>query len=791
MRDYLSRLFDHAPGTRVATAHQGRDWVERVWAWPADADVMVRWMTELEEDVYICPAPRDGDATARLKGEGVRLMWLWADIDWKDVKHPAVVLERMRKLATFTVYSGSVVRKSEWSGEGWPEDTRVLRNTHVYVRLGREVTLDEHYTLNKKLRDLLEADNKHADNSLLRPPGTINAKDHTNVTNGPAWPSRVLSAAGIERWLADGLVSRRADGADDWTRVELPRLPGRVHAIVDMDEAEALARYGSRYKAVWAATRDLLALGLSTDVIHTLMDAFPPAVAKRAEEHGAYDVHRDVARCIAREGEGEGREDYAGLDVKDHGTLDAWEENLREGGTEAPPKPGGVWPDLGGVFSALTDDAGSLTPSFVTLSALVTMCSLMPRVTAMDGGATVRPNLYGVVVAPSGVGKTPVFDMVWGRLQELDAAEAQRAIDEERLLDKDAPPKPNGRHLVSSATYEGLMLRLERSRTQSALIAADELTAVTKAWGQYKNGAGNDEANILSAWEGKAIQSARVGTTARYIAQPFLSILGGVQPRYVGELGDLDRGSLSRYLFSWSTARPQERVPWVKGVGYDRYVTVVEELWATRGMGREYGWDQGAMEALREADGHWHAFSVRPDVPEAALVFYSKASNMTRKVALGLADIRRVADGRDGDLSVGRRDVEDARAIVTASVGQYLRHALRATAIRRAKQDDALIVNRLDEYLQRVEGTGQRYVTARQLQQARALGSLTSEELHSELMSYAKVRPKRIWLGTNGNRQRKLIFVSVPSASEIKALWAPTSGGLRYTYVPLESKGSD
>lgn len=282
---YLDTLYGRAVGhVAVAYKDRGESWQEQTFAWPKDRTKLLAWADiHADANIFICPALRE--SPVRAKGNGKNMRWLWADVDMDKV--PAdqrdEVNRRINDLATFTVASGS--------GE----------NRHVYVKLDASLDPVDHLRLNTGLRNYLYADNKHTDNSLLRLPGTTNWKTeagspvHVITENSRTTPASELLAI-----RAFSQVKVTAVGSTDvqWTEAMPEGISRRVRAMVQMTPEEAVARYGSRHKAVWAIAGELHKRGFTPDEVHTLMDAFPPAEDKRAEEHGAYDVHKDVEKRL-------------------------------------------------------------------------------------------------------------------------------------------------------------------------------------------------------------------------------------------------------------------------------------------------------------------------------------------------------------------------------------------------------------------------------------------------------------------------------------------------------------
>lgn len=285
---YLDILFgDRAGHVAVAYKDKGQSWQECQFQWPEDKPKLLGWaQVHRDANIFICPALRK-DAHTRKKGDMQPGRWLWADVDWQAVPpHKRdEVAKRINDLGTLTVKSGS--------GD----------NVHVYVELSRDVDHTEFIKLNTGLRDYLYADNKQADNSLLRLPGTTNWK--TDKGSPVVWVNegrrmgkgRSPEALLKLRPFRDAKVIANAE-ATEWEFIEVEGLPRRIKAMVNMPVDEAEAKYGSRFKAVWAITGELHKRGMGPDEIHSLMDKFPPALSKAADENG-YDVHHDVDKRLA------------------------------------------------------------------------------------------------------------------------------------------------------------------------------------------------------------------------------------------------------------------------------------------------------------------------------------------------------------------------------------------------------------------------------------------------------------------------------------------------------------
>lgn len=284
VEQYLDMLFGDNEGF-VAVASKGDTWEEKQFTWPTGRGRLLKWVDRRidECNIFICPALRS--ERRRSKGDGINLKWLWADIDWEKVTDRKAVINQLKLLQPALVLSGTGT------------------NLHVYLELKKSVTVEEHYRLNQGLRDLLQADAKHPDNSLLRLPGTFNRKGRPVEVTWKRQSSVVWSAMELLKIPAikDTVVANGDVHAGDGTykQVDVSDVPGRAHRWARMDVDQAIDTYGSRHGAVYQVTQKLIKLGLNRNEIHTLLEDFEPGIQKQDDERG-YDMHRDIDKCIAR-----------------------------------------------------------------------------------------------------------------------------------------------------------------------------------------------------------------------------------------------------------------------------------------------------------------------------------------------------------------------------------------------------------------------------------------------------------------------------------------------------------
>lgn len=306
---YLDMIYGTRQGY-VAVAYKdpkdttSKGWQETQFAWPSGKDQLLGWARKhatVGRNVFVCPAVRT--TPRRIKGDMDASQWLWADVDMQNVpdNRYAEIQRRIAEMGTYVVSSGT--------GE----------NVHAYVKLTKAVGPEDHAKLNTGLRDYLLADNKQADNSFLRLPGTTNWKTEAGsevaVRGGHGKAKAQASLMAIPAFKR-AKVPMDAE-AIPWEFVEVEGMTRRMRSIIEMPIEESVAKYGNRHKAVWATTKDLyVKWGMGPDEIHSLMGRYPAALSKAADENG-YDVHRDIDRCISSIRATEALTDEETADIED------------------------------------------------------------------------------------------------------------------------------------------------------------------------------------------------------------------------------------------------------------------------------------------------------------------------------------------------------------------------------------------------------------------------------------------------------------------------------------------
>jgi hypothetical protein len=165
------------------------------------------------------------------------------------------------------------------------------------------------------------------------------------------------------------------------------------------------------------------------------------------------------------------------------------------------------------------------------------------------------PCLYLAVVGPPGSGKSPALKTL-RRPFDLAEQRNRRIWEEEMASWKKADEEDRGqrpilqRVLVSDITTESLGLVLSEN-PRGLVMVRDELMGLIAGMNQYKGGKGSDRQVYLALWSGDTISIDRKSDRSQegaplYVADPFTSIVGGIQPTILERLrGDAARGQLA------------------------------------------------------------------------------------------------------------------------------------------------------------------------------------------------------------------------------------------------------
>ena len=172
------------------------------------------------------------------------------------------------------------------------------------------------------------------------------------------------------------------------------------------------------------------------------------------------------------------------------------------------------------------------------------------------------PILWISVIGSAGVGKTPDIKLILKPLLDLNSQEIKRYMkrqkefkEYENLSKEDkqvnasieAPTK--SQLIVDDVTIESL-IDIHYHNPKSIGVFKDELAGWFKDMNKYRDG--SDKERFLSAWSGDAIVLNRKTSEDAFVENPFIPILGGIQPAIFKEFQtneNQNNGFMDRMLF--------------------------------------------------------------------------------------------------------------------------------------------------------------------------------------------------------------------------------------------------
>ena len=162
--------------------------------------------------------------------------------------------------------------------------------------------------------------------------------------------------------------------------------------------------------------------------------------------------------------------------------------------------------------------------------------------------------MWLAVVARSGYGKTAPISKVLAPLREIDeslVAQYREIYASWKSDGKKGLPPPRRQIILTDSTPEA---RYELMAQNDLIIFRDELAGLIKDFNRYNNKSGEEE-TMLSVWSANGFAVNRKTSEPVYVKNPFLSIIGGIQPSIVPEAFGGKKwesnGFVARWLFVW------------------------------------------------------------------------------------------------------------------------------------------------------------------------------------------------------------------------------------------------
>lgn len=319
------------------------------------------------------------------------------------------------------------------------------------------------------------------------------------------------------------------------------------------------------------------------------------------------------------------------------------------GGATKSARSAPAWQDFIGLFLDFSE--GALSPALFrkwTAIALVAG-ALERRVWAKNGPRLVYPNLYTLLVAPPGVGKSIIEEArgLWTECTEpgtkLGAFHvAPDSMTKASLVDSIA--KARAVRIVPAGpplTYHSL------------LIPAEEFSVLLPAYDMEYIG------TLNSIFNNKALHEEvrRTGTVKELsIVNPQINILGGVQPSFLGSVFPEEAwasGFARRIIMIYSNETPRQSIffePELPAGARENLLGIMGK------MSQFYGAMRWVPEAAEAIDA-WHCNGAPPRPQHSKLTHYCNSRTLH---ALKLSIVSAVS--RTGRLVIEKEDVERAIA---------------------------------------------------------------------------------------------------------------------------------
>lgn len=306
VREYFDSIWKDSGGKVFLTLRNphNQSWTEHPFQWPDNADEAVEFVKSnyKDYDVYVAPAMFNENASRRSPDQVQGSHVLWADLDDNSVKN---ALDRLHDFGAMVVQSGS-------------DD-----HYHGYLLLDRPVDGEELAKLNKVLAYKFGGDSKHAANTVLRVPGTLNhktenpkevdfnhqVKDYDLETGDYIFSEpKVWSLASLRMIFQSTTEIVEQSEQIDITPEPVKDIPKTVAEIFDLSVEQVNELYEEkRSGAIYALVSTALDEGMTPNQIAYLLTKWSVSRTKlKTDERIIEDLKRIIAKIGYTPSEGTG-----------------------------------------------------------------------------------------------------------------------------------------------------------------------------------------------------------------------------------------------------------------------------------------------------------------------------------------------------------------------------------------------------------------------------------------------------------------------------------------------------
>lgn len=174
------------------------------------------------------------------------------------------------------------------------------------------------------------------------------------------------------------------------------------------------------------------------------------------------------------------------------------------------------------------------------------------------------PILFIALVGKAGLGKTPSTKPIIHPIKKINQKkiedylnkykEYEEYIEATKKEQSTLVPvaKPKKKQILAEDTTIEALINLHNESNKSIGVFKDELDGWFKDMNKYRDG--SDKQKWLSIWSNESIIVNRVSRPDLYIASPFISVLGGIQPTILSEQftqENIANGFIDRFLFCY------------------------------------------------------------------------------------------------------------------------------------------------------------------------------------------------------------------------------------------------
>lgn len=294
-----------------------------------------------------------------------------------------------------------------------------------------------------------------------------------------------------------------------------------------------------------------------------------------------------------------------------------------------------------------------------------------------------RALLWIAIVGRSGIKKTPAMNAMTAPLSEINRRlhsiyKAKFKEYKEKEEKEPGEEKPKRQQLLVDDFTLEVLIQIMAHNPAGLMVIKDELMGLVYDSNRYnKNG---QEQRLLSIFSNQQISYDRKSDDAsELIVNPYLTMLGGIQPKVLGELMTDNRmanGFVSRLLFAFPVKEvrkaPQRGFDKSKADNYEEYILRFTQIDTPMVNGTVETQTLPLSVDAQEVYDTWLDEYVYGDVDKEIVEYKAKLEAYAARISLVLAFARSMEVG-DIPEAVVKKDMEFAIEICNYFIGSYKR----------------------------------------------------------------------------------------------------------------------